>query len=92
MSQLGNTGATATRPPRKFDEFSDLLRKLSDDVSRIPSGHGHLLLVVQQERRHCDEHEGKCEDLHVPFPDGDHLGAGGARRGGKAKATRTGCC
>lgn len=85
MSQLGNTGATAARPPRKFDEFSDLLRKLTDDMFRIPSGHGHLVLVVQQEWRHRDEYEGECEDLHVPFPDGDHLAAGGARRGGKLR-------
>lgn len=85
MSQLGNTGATAARPPRKIDEPSDVLRKLSDDMFRIPSDHGYLVLVVQQERRHRDKHEGKCEDLQVPFPDGDHLAAGGARRGGKLR-------
>lgn len=48
MSRLRNAGVTATRPPRVLDEFPDVLRKLCDDMFRIPGVRGHLVLVVQQ--------------------------------------------
>lgn len=47
-------------------------------MSQIRGGCGHLLRVVQQKRRYCDEQKGEGEHFHIPPPYDDHLSCSGS--------------
>lgn len=87
MSQLRNACVTAARSPGVPEEFLDLLWKLHDEMSQIPGGHGHLVRVVQQKWRYCDEQKGEGKHFHVPPPYDNHL----SRLGSAVAADEVGC-
>lgn len=97
-SQLWNARTTAARSPGVLEEFLDVLWKLHDDLPGVPGGRGHLVCVVQHERRHRDEQKGEGEHFHIPPPYHNHLcpsasatTAGQEQHRVQCKAKRKGC-
>lgn len=73
MSRLWNARVAAAGSPGILEEFLDMLWELHNEVSGVPGGRGHLVCVVQQKWRHCDEQKGEGEHLHILPPHHNHL-------------------